>query len=273
MNSLKRRWTIFWMRRSVWSLGDVCACGLRVGDSLPATARRHLARNGPVGYISAKAQLYGQDISVASGCFVDDDVVIFQHPSGGPVRLAACVHLYRGCIIETGPGGSLTVGHDTPTSNPAANLRRLPVRSGSANGYRSPPTARFIRTIIALRRGRRSAISLCAPRAASLSRTAPGWASASLYWTASRSARAWSWAQGRSSRRAYPPMLLPSACRRKSWESAARLPPAPDEQRGSGARDAASNKAADRPTHSAISGPMSAPRRIAALSARLYHAR
>ena len=79
----------------------------------PYKARRHLARNGPVGYVSAKAQLHGQEISLAPGCFVDDDVVIFQHPEGGPVRLAARVHVYRGCIIETGPGGSLTVGQDT----------------------------------------------------------------------------------------------------------------------------------------------------------------
>ena len=79
----------------------------------PYKARRHLARNGPVGYVSAKAQPYGQELSLAPGCFVDDDVVIFQHPAGGPVRLAARVHLYRGCIIETGPGGSLTVGQDT----------------------------------------------------------------------------------------------------------------------------------------------------------------
>ena len=75
----------------------------------PYKARRHLARYGPVGYISAKAQLYGQELSLAPGCFVDDDVVIFQHPAGGPVRLAARVHLYRSCIIETGPGGSLSL--------------------------------------------------------------------------------------------------------------------------------------------------------------------
>ena len=39
--------------------------------------------------------------------------MLFQHPGGGPVHLAERAHLYRGCMVETGPGGSLSIGEDT----------------------------------------------------------------------------------------------------------------------------------------------------------------
>jgi acetyltransferase-like isoleucine patch superfamily enzyme len=79
----------------------------------PYKARRHLARWGRWGYMSPRAQIHCADLFLSPGCFVDDDVIIFQHANGGPVHLSPRVHLYRGCIVETGPGGSLTVGSNT----------------------------------------------------------------------------------------------------------------------------------------------------------------
>lgn len=79
----------------------------------PYKARRHLARWGRWGYVSPRAQLHCQDLFLSHGCFIDDDVTIFQHPNGGPVHLGQRVHLYRGCIVETGPGGSLDVDNNT----------------------------------------------------------------------------------------------------------------------------------------------------------------
>ena len=107
------RWSVIWMRRSNLSRwGRFCMRLAALGQP-PYKARRPLARLGRNGYVAPSATVYGEDIALAAGCFVDERVTIFQHPGGGPVTLAERVHLYRDCIVETGPGGSLSIGEDT----------------------------------------------------------------------------------------------------------------------------------------------------------------
>lgn len=113
MDALRTRWTVFWMRRSSASHWGRLAMRLASWGQPPYKARRHLARWGRNGYVAPGAVLYCADLTLANGCFVDEHVTIFQHPGGGPVQLGPRVHLYRGCIVETGPGGSLSVGEDT----------------------------------------------------------------------------------------------------------------------------------------------------------------
>lgn len=113
MIQLTARWAGFWMRRSGLSWAGRLAMRLAGWGQPPYKARRLLARLGPQGYVSPQAVLHGAELHLARGCFVDDEVVLFQHPGGGPVHLAERAHLYRGCIVETGPGGSLTIGADT----------------------------------------------------------------------------------------------------------------------------------------------------------------
>lgn len=107
------RWAVFWMRRSSLSRWGRWCMRLAALGQPPYKARRPLARLGRFGYAAPSAILSGQEIALSAGCFVDEGVVIFQHPGGGPVTLAERVHLYRDCIVETGPGGSLAVGADT----------------------------------------------------------------------------------------------------------------------------------------------------------------
>jgi acetyltransferase-like isoleucine patch superfamily enzyme len=109
----KTRWAGFWMRRSGLGRWGRLAMRLAGWGQPPYKARRSLARLGPAGYVSPRATVHGAGIELSPGCFVDDDVVIFQHPGGGPVHLADRVHIYRGSIVETGPGGSLRIGADT----------------------------------------------------------------------------------------------------------------------------------------------------------------
>ena len=110
---MTNRWSVFWMRRSSLSRwGRLCMSLAALGQP-PYKARRPLARLGRFGFVARSATIYGPQITLAAGCFVDERVTIFQHPGGGPVTLAARVHLYRDCIVETGPGGSLLVGEDT----------------------------------------------------------------------------------------------------------------------------------------------------------------
>jgi acetyltransferase-like isoleucine patch superfamily enzyme len=101
------------MRRSSLSPWGRLTMRLAGWGQPPYKARRGLARLGPLGYVSPQAALHGAALHLSPGCFVDDDVVILQHPGGGPVHLAERVHLYRGCVVETGPGGSLRIGQDT----------------------------------------------------------------------------------------------------------------------------------------------------------------
>ncbi|MCB9155133.1 MAG: acyltransferase [Caldilineae bacterium] len=107
------RWAVIWMRRSSLSRwGRFCMRLAALGQP-PYKARRPLARLGRNGYVAPSATVYGNSITLAAGCFIDERVTIFQHSGGGPVTLAERVHLYRGCIVETGPGGSLTIGEDS----------------------------------------------------------------------------------------------------------------------------------------------------------------
>jgi acetyltransferase-like isoleucine patch superfamily enzyme len=100
------------MRRSGLSRwGRFCMQLAALGQP-PYKARRALARLGPQGYVAPSAVLHGPGITLSPGCFVDEHVVIFQHPGGGPVALGERVHIYRDCIVETGPGGSLSIAAD-----------------------------------------------------------------------------------------------------------------------------------------------------------------
>ena len=110
---MSNRWTVMWMRGSSLSRLGRWRMRLAALGQPPYKARRPLARLGSVGYVAASATIYGAGIALSRGCFVDERVTIFQHPGGGPVTLAERVHLYRDCIVETGPGGSLTIGEDT----------------------------------------------------------------------------------------------------------------------------------------------------------------
>lgn len=66
-------------------------------------------------YISARARLHSARLEIGPGCFIDDDVVIYAAPRAeGRVVLAVGVHLYRGTILELGPGtGSIRLGAHT----------------------------------------------------------------------------------------------------------------------------------------------------------------
>lgn len=113
MERLKNRWAIFWMGRSGLSRPGRLAARLAGWGQPPYKARRPLARWGPSGYIDPRAQIHCPGLSLAPGCFLDQDVTIFRHIGGGPVQLGHRVHLYRGCIVETGQGGSLAIDDDT----------------------------------------------------------------------------------------------------------------------------------------------------------------
>jgi len=78
----------------------------------PHKARQRLANMNRRGYISAKAVLYHAELMLGAHVFMDDRVVIFQRQKGGPLAIGDRVCIYRDAILETGYGGSLSIGND-----------------------------------------------------------------------------------------------------------------------------------------------------------------
>lgn len=79
----------------------------------PYMARFRLAKLGPLGYVDVHASILHQNLSLSKGVFIADRVVIYQAKGGGSVQLGKHVHVLRDSVIETGGGGSVSIGEDT----------------------------------------------------------------------------------------------------------------------------------------------------------------
>jgi len=110
---LDRRWARFWMRYA--GLGRVGRIATRLATwfAPPHKARVYLAKMNPRGYIAASVTIYHSDLRLGRNVFVDERVLIFQREDGGAVQLEDRVRLYRDTIIETGYGGSLSIGENS----------------------------------------------------------------------------------------------------------------------------------------------------------------
>ena len=76
----------------------------------PFYERIRLSSFNPNGYISSQATIYHKDIHLNKGVFIDDRVFIYQDKGGGPVILGDHVLIFRDSIIQTGAGGSVSIG-------------------------------------------------------------------------------------------------------------------------------------------------------------------
>ncbi len=110
---VRHGWARFWMRFSGLGYGGRLAMGIASWGSPPFYGRRPLADLGRLGFISPSATLYHEELTIRGRVFLDDRVVIYQDRLGGPVTLASGVQLFRGTMIQTGQGGSCTIGEDT----------------------------------------------------------------------------------------------------------------------------------------------------------------
>lgn len=109
----KKLWPRFWMRYAgVSSLGRVAAW-LATCFVPPYYSRVHLAGLNPRGYVSPRATIHHSELVRSTGVFIDDRVLIYQDKDGGRVELARNVQIYRNTILQTGAGGSITIGART----------------------------------------------------------------------------------------------------------------------------------------------------------------
>ncbi|MDY7077381.1 MAG: DapH/DapD/GlmU-related protein [Chloroflexota bacterium] len=129
---LTRGWTRFWMRYAGLDRFGRVATRLATWFAPPHKARVFLSYMNPRGYIAPSVTIYHSDLQLGTNVFVDERVVIFQRKGGGSIKLGEHVCIYRDTIIETGYGGSLTIGAET-SIHPRCqiNAYQVPVQIGS----------------------------------------------------------------------------------------------------------------------------------------------
>jgi len=79
----------------------------------PHKARTSLAGMNPRGYIAPDAVVYHSDLRTGRNIFIADRVILYQAKDGGFIQLGDNVCVLRDSILETGFGGSLSVGDRT----------------------------------------------------------------------------------------------------------------------------------------------------------------
>ncbi len=101
------------MARSGLGWGGRLATRFATWAAAPYKGKRLLAQANRRGFISVHAQIACRDLRLGQHCYIDDEVVIFDHGDGGAVSLGDGAHLYRGSIIEVGQGGCVEIGAGT----------------------------------------------------------------------------------------------------------------------------------------------------------------
>jgi acetyltransferase-like isoleucine patch superfamily enzyme len=79
----------------------------------PFYGRVPLSKFGPYGYISPTATLSHARLSLNRKCFIGDGVMIYQDQDGGSIFLSEGVHIHRDTMLQTGKGGTISIGDDT----------------------------------------------------------------------------------------------------------------------------------------------------------------
>src|SRR5713226_6575788 len=111
--NVKRRWTEFWMRYAGLSRFGRLATRLAVVFAPPYQARKYLKFLNPQGYISPEAIIYHSQLRLGAHVFMGDRVMIIQAEGGGPIEIGDGANLWGDSHLETGRGGTITIGADT----------------------------------------------------------------------------------------------------------------------------------------------------------------
>ena len=110
---VRTAWAHFWVHLGGLGILGRTAFWLASLSMPPYKGRRGLADVGRIGFISPYAKLHGTNLYFGPHIYLDDDVVIYQGWGSGTICLSEKVHILRGTIIESGLGGSMTIGART----------------------------------------------------------------------------------------------------------------------------------------------------------------
>ena len=113
LEQLQKRWARFWMKFASLNRAGRVAASCATWFAPPYKGRTYLARLTPNSFISPTASIYHNRLEVDNNAFIGEHVVIYQASGGGAVKIGERSHLHRDIIIETGAGGSLSIGNDT----------------------------------------------------------------------------------------------------------------------------------------------------------------
>jgi acetyltransferase-like isoleucine patch superfamily enzyme len=85
---------------------------MRVGSwgAPPYKARYYLANLYPSGYIYPSAGIHHRSLVLGANVFIGHHTMIYQEIDGGPIQFSDRVRLWGHNIVETGDGGSITIG-------------------------------------------------------------------------------------------------------------------------------------------------------------------
>jgi acetyltransferase-like isoleucine patch superfamily enzyme len=131
--TLAKFWIRFWMRYAGLSHLGRLATRLAIWFAPPHKARKALAGMNPKGYISPSATIYHDYLLLGANVFIDDRVLMFQRKQGGKIEVGDSVSIHRDTIIETGFGGTITIGAKTgihPRCQINANVAAIQIGTG-----------------------------------------------------------------------------------------------------------------------------------------------
>ena len=107
-------WCRFWMKCTAVKFLRPLAVRLAGWGVPPYKGRHTLARLSRRGYISPQATVHHDKFRHGTHVFIGDGVVIYNvDDEGGAVALGDRVFVNKDTIIETGKGGSITIGDDS----------------------------------------------------------------------------------------------------------------------------------------------------------------
>jgi acetyltransferase-like isoleucine patch superfamily enzyme len=98
------------MRQAGLSRWGRFATRLAALSAPPYKAREYLARLSPRGYVDPDVTIYHDALTLGRHVFIGEAVTIFQSARGGPVELGDFTRVYGHALLETGDGGSITLG-------------------------------------------------------------------------------------------------------------------------------------------------------------------
>jgi acetyltransferase-like isoleucine patch superfamily enzyme len=75
--------------------------------------RFYLARIGPNPFLDPQAVLNHDDVHFGPHVFIADRVILHQAAGGGSITLGESAHVLRDSVLETGQGGTISIGRDT----------------------------------------------------------------------------------------------------------------------------------------------------------------
>jgi len=131
MGTISGLWPRLWMRFAGLSPLGRLAMSVAGWGAPPHKGRFYLANLSPRGYIHPTATIHHPGLSLGANVFIGHEAIIYRDRDGGPVELGDGVRLWGHNILETGEGGSITVGARTRLNTGVELLAsRAPIRIG-----------------------------------------------------------------------------------------------------------------------------------------------